>query len=194
MGYLALIQRGNHRPQCRCSSLGQPGRVGFGGVLRDGEGNWIQGCYGNIGKFDCLKPELAGLLHGLDRAWSKGVSHLVCYSDSTIALELVVVLSPPFHSYTSLIREVQEHLHRPWHVRLLNTWWEGNFAADFMAKAGAWSDQCLMLFDTFRHRACVFCPFSLLSFSFFSLLYQKKIWSLQNSELVWILNLDFFYI
>lgn len=123
------------------SSFGHLGRMGFGGVLRDGEGNWILGIYGHLGFSDCLKEELAGLLHGLDMAWSKGISDLVCYSDSQTRLALVTGRTPDFHSYLGLIKEIKERLSRNWRIRLMHTWREGNSSADLLAKTGARFDR-----------------------------------------------------
>lgn len=44
---------------------GDPPQVGFGGVLRDEDGGWVEGFYGNLGATSVLFVELQGIKHGL---------------------------------------------------------------------------------------------------------------------------------
>lgn len=64
-------------------------RVGFGGVLRNGDGAWLVGFAGNPGGSYCLCTELMAIWKDLSLAWSRGVRQLKCYSDSQLALRLI---------------------------------------------------------------------------------------------------------
>lgn len=98
------------------SCLGNPGRAGFGGILRDGSGGWMGGFAGQLGVANNFTAELVALLRGLDFAWSKGVSDLICYSDSTSVIMAVLQSVAPAHSHAGLICSIQDRLCRPWRV------------------------------------------------------------------------------
>lgn len=88
------------------SSVGNPSPASFGGLLRTGDGKWLTGCYGSIGVSENLKAELAALFHGLLMAWDFGVRDLVCYSDSSFAIELCKSPVNAHHAYAALIRGI----------------------------------------------------------------------------------------
>lgn len=64
------------------SSLGNHGVSGFGGLIRNSNGAWIQGFAENIGFSNILHAELLGVYYGLVMAWEVGCSELWCYFDS----------------------------------------------------------------------------------------------------------------
>lgn len=68
------------------SNLVNLGPSVFGGLLRNEEGHWLHGFYGNIGVTSNLHAELMVLFHGLSPTWEKGVRNLICYSDSLYSL------------------------------------------------------------------------------------------------------------
>lgn len=119
------------------SSFGNPGISGFGGVLRRHDGSWIYGFGGNIGFSSILQAELLALYHGLRVAWDQGHRHLVCYSDSTLAIQLVNTTVNPWHLFAPIISNIKDLMARDWHLQLSHTWREANATADFMAKMGA---------------------------------------------------------
>lgn len=53
------------------SCFGNPGRAGFGGVLRNQDGVWIQGFCGYAGIYNNIHVELLAIHHGLLLAWNK---------------------------------------------------------------------------------------------------------------------------
>lgn len=84
-----------------------------------------------------LKAELAVICFGLHQAWEHGSRHLVCYSDSTLALGLSLHPSSANHAYAPLISVIKDMLGRDWVVELTHTLREGNESADILAKMGA---------------------------------------------------------
>lgn len=124
-------------PNVDGSSLGNPGRAGFGGLLRNLDGAWLLGFAGTIGVSTSLHAELCALYHGLLVAWSRGYRRLTCYSDSQIAIDLLKNEVPKFHQQAALICSIKDLLQRQWEVSILHTLREGNQCADFMAKLGA---------------------------------------------------------
>lgn len=47
------------------SSFGNPGRTGFGGLLREDDGTWIAGFIGYVGFSTNVHAELMAILYGL---------------------------------------------------------------------------------------------------------------------------------
>ncbi|GJX21604.1 polynucleotidyl transferase, ribonuclease H-like superfamily protein 1 [Tanacetum coccineum] len=76
-----------------CRSIpGEPqmrGPSGFGGVLRDNRGEWVQGFRGFIGVSDCLTAEFHGIYYGLLLLAKLGYRGSVLESDSSAAIEWI---------------------------------------------------------------------------------------------------------
>jgi hypothetical protein len=66
------------------SSIGNPGISGFGGLIRNADGGWVHGFFGNIGHTNILHAELMLL------AWDLNIKDLWCYSDSMMAIKLII--------------------------------------------------------------------------------------------------------
>ncbi|GAU24890.1 hypothetical protein TSUD_116140 [Trifolium subterraneum] len=71
------------------SSIGNPGVSGFGGLIRNSDGAWVQSFVGNIGFSNILPAELLAVYHGLALAWELDIKELWCYSDSMIVIKLL---------------------------------------------------------------------------------------------------------
>ncbi|XP_057444905.1 uncharacterized protein LOC130737157 [Lotus japonicus] len=110
---------------------------GYGGCLRDASGRWLGGFMGFGKDASVLAMELLAIFRGLRLAWDRGFRRVVCYSDSLLAVSLI--LRPPsmFHEHAGLISSICGLLRREWSVRVLHTLREGNACADCLAKAGA---------------------------------------------------------
>ncbi|CAJ2654735.1 unnamed protein product [Trifolium pratense] len=72
------------------SSLGNPGIPDFGGLIRNNDDVWIHGFAGNIGFSNILHVELLTIYYGLVMAWEFGITKLWCYSDSKVAIKLIL--------------------------------------------------------------------------------------------------------
>ncbi|XP_057419022.1 uncharacterized protein LOC130713254 [Lotus japonicus] len=119
------------------SSLGNPGAAGIGGVVRSEHGNWLLGYAGSIGEADSLLAELVSILRGLEVCWDHGYRQVDLFSDSLLALGLIMDLHPVFHRYAAIIGRIKTLLQRSWQVRCQHILREGNSVADFLAKYGA---------------------------------------------------------
>ncbi|MCI15795.1 ribonuclease H protein, partial [Trifolium medium] len=97
------------------SSIGNLGVSGFGGLIRNSDGEWVHGFAGNIGFSNILHAELLAVYHDLVLAWELNIKDLWCYSDSKTVIKLL-----------------SDH-----RVRLVHTLRERNTCADFLAKIGA---------------------------------------------------------
>jgi ribonuclease HI len=119
------------------SSLGNPGPSGFGGVLRHSNGDWIFGFVGTVGISTILHVELLAIYNGLKVAWDQGHRNIICYSDSTLSLQLIDGKVNPWHHYASILANITELVKRNWSICFRHTKREANSVADFLAKTGA---------------------------------------------------------
>ena len=71
------------------SSFGNPSTAGFGGLLRNADGDWIVGFSGYCGVVDNLCAELLALRRGLKLAWDYGYRQLICEIDCLEIVRLV---------------------------------------------------------------------------------------------------------
>lgn len=94
------------------SSFRNPGRAGFGGLVRRIDGSWVSGFSGSIGFSDNWHAELSALLHGLQLAWNEGIRNLLCYTDSMNTINLIRDPLPLFHKYAVLLQDICEFLQR----------------------------------------------------------------------------------
>lgn len=79
--------------------LGDPSRLGFGGLGWDSVGNFLFGFYGNMGH--------ASILHGLEVCWNQGCCKLICYSDSKTLTYLLQRDIPFYHRYGNELLEIK---------------------------------------------------------------------------------------
>jgi ribonuclease HI len=120
------------------SSFGNPGNAGFGGLLRNDMGIWIQGFSGSCGRASNLLAELSAIWKGLQIAWDLGYRSIIMESDSRTALDLIVDTNQnDFHPYANLLSLIRKLYSLPWVVSFNHTLREGNECADWFAKFGA---------------------------------------------------------
>ncbi|GAU46201.1 hypothetical protein TSUD_401610 [Trifolium subterraneum] len=127
------------------SCLGDPGRVGFGGLIR--KGNRVDGFSGFLGISNTTFAELMAILHGLRIARNLSCNHIYCYSDSQTVLDLISKDFSTFHHYVAIIAKIQDFLKMEWEARLLHTLREGNTSSDFLAKFGSTNDDKLTIWE-----------------------------------------------
>jgi len=64
------------------SFLSNLGRSGFGGLIRNNNGDWLLGFYGFCGINSCLVAELYVIFHGLHIVYDAGHMNIILKSDS----------------------------------------------------------------------------------------------------------------
>jgi ribonuclease HI len=123
------------------SSLGNPGVSGFGGLIRNSDGAWVHGFYGNLGVSNILHAELMAIYKGLLLAWEMNIKELWCYSDSKTAISLITEPVDEWHHYAAIIHNIKDIITRDWQVIVSHTLREGNVCADYLAKHGAHNNE-----------------------------------------------------
>lgn len=123
------------------SCLGAPIRAGYGGILRNSAGFFLQGFSGFIeATTDILFAELTAIHKGLLMAAENGIEEMICYTDSLLSVKLLTNSSSRFHAYAVLIQDIQDLLLST-NFSIQHCRREGNQCADFMAKLGAISNE-----------------------------------------------------
>lgn len=74
-------------------SIDNHGLSDFAGLVHRGDGEWLHGFAGNLGRTNSLHDELVALLHGLTIAWDKAYRNVTYYSDSKNSLHLIKATS-----------------------------------------------------------------------------------------------------
>ncbi|GER25703.1 ribonuclease H [Striga asiatica] len=113
------------------------GPSGFGAVLRNHEGVWIEGNSGNIGITDNTLAKVIAILEGLSLAMARQCTALTCYSESQEALRLVNTTSVTNHVMGGLIMNIRDKISSIENIRFFHLWRERNSVADLLARRGA---------------------------------------------------------
>jgi len=69
---------------------------------------------------------LFALAHGIEFAWSKGISTLLCKSDSKVSHEMVSSGVSSLHPYAALVDRIYSFKNRQWNISFTHTYLEGN--------------------------------------------------------------------
>ena len=118
------------------ASLGNPGKAGGGGVIRDCEGRWMRGFARSIGVTTSIMAEFWALRDDLLLAGQIGVQNLVIELDAKVVVELVQSMSSSNAFYSSLLADCKSLLGRFQHYKVQHAFREVNWVADALAKLG----------------------------------------------------------
>jgi len=125
------------------SSLSNPGRSGFGGLIRNNNGDWLLGFSGFCSITSCLAAELYAIFHGLRIAYDAGHMNIILESDSRMTFDLIMSDVQAHHPHAPLISQIVQLQHRDWIVNFHHTLRQGNECADWLAKHGTSSSDAL---------------------------------------------------
>jgi len=92
------------------SALTNPGKGGYGGLVRNFEGKFQFAFYGSVGLFNILHAEIHTLMIGIKLCWEAGYKKLVCFSDSLHVVQLLSKKVSRLHHYANLLELIQIYL------------------------------------------------------------------------------------
>jgi len=127
------------------SAQTNPGMAGFGGLIRDFDGQFMRGFHGNIGYSNILHAEILALMHGIQICWDEGLRDIICYTDSMHTIHLVQYADVSTHHYGNEITIIRKYMAKDWTFQLRHTPREGNMCVDFLAKLGTRSTSDLLI-------------------------------------------------
>jgi ribonuclease HI len=87
-----------------------------------------------VGISTILHVELLAIYHGLKVAWDQGYRNIICYSDSTLSIQLVEGEVSPWHHYASILANIKALVKRNWSICFKHTMREANTVADLLAR------------------------------------------------------------
>ena len=94
------------------SFFGNPGCTNFGGLIRNNNGSWLVGLFGYVGVGSNLLLKLLSIKFGLQLAWDRGLTKVICDLDSMDSLRLIQEDSIGFHKFSAIITEIKDFLSR----------------------------------------------------------------------------------
>lgn len=109
--------------------------AGAGGLLRDSAGAWLGGFVQNLGICSSIRAELWAVYTGLTMAWNMGFSKVILEVDSQCVLDLIGKGCEDTNPNAPLVTSIRQVITRDWTVRLQHIYREGNFCADWLARA-----------------------------------------------------------
>jgi ribonuclease HI len=130
------------------SLLGATDSAGYGGLLRNNNGEFILGFYGAAATPSILFAELMAVLKGLQLCWENGYRRIVCCSDSLHTVNLIRDGVSVHHRFANEVFSILQLIDKDWNVVVEHTLREGNTYEDVLAKMGAQSDVPLVSFHT----------------------------------------------
>ncbi|XP_057445019.1 uncharacterized protein LOC130737284 [Lotus japonicus] len=109
--------------------------MGYGGLMRDSQGDWICGFHGFQAGGSALLSEARALKLGLQIAWDRGYKDVICNVDCRDLLR--VLDDPETWIFFPVLREIYELRMRSWNLTLSAINRDCNQPADWLAKKGA---------------------------------------------------------
>ncbi|GAU48278.1 hypothetical protein TSUD_405240 [Trifolium subterraneum] len=122
------------------SLLGSTNTAGYGGLLRNIDGEFIWGFYGDAAIQSILFAEIMAIWYGLKLGWKRGFRKVLRCSDSLLSINLIKDGVTIHHCLANEIHCIRKLLENDWEVILTHTFREGNACADVLAKLGVVSD------------------------------------------------------
>ena len=127
------------------SALGNTGRVGGGGVIKDHDGHWLKGYARPLGCTNSCMAELWALRDGLLIAKEMGINNLIIELDALSVVLLMnnntanLLIEPLLTDCRNLVREIPNK-------QIVHIYREANQCADALAKLGASSLDSFVIF------------------------------------------------
>lgn len=103
------------------SAITNPGRTGYGGLVRNKDGEFLVGFYGSAGISHISHAEMLALLQGIWLCREMGFSAIQCYSDSANTIRMIKEGVPPTHQEANEVATIKQLLTLDWRVELHHT-------------------------------------------------------------------------
>ena len=126
-------------------SLGNPGKSGGGGVLRDSSGDMVFGFSIPLGELTSLQTEAKSLIHGVQQCVLRGFSRVQVQVDSLLLANILRGKSKCLWVIRLEIDTIQATCELDWTVG--HCYREANQVADALAKVGA-SDSGTLIYTS----------------------------------------------
>ena len=171
------LAEGWHKLNIDGVSLGNQGKVGGGGIIRDSHGRWVKGFSRSIGFTTSIVAESWALRDGLKLAIQLGCQQLEVELDAKVIVGLINsnngsnrVYSPLLHDYSTLLTRLLQ-------VRVAHVFREANKCTGLLVKRGFSMQEEFTIFETPPQQILFLClPRICMVFIFVG--WQAQLWSL----------------
>ena len=123
------------------ASIGNPSKMGGGGVIRDCHGDWVKGYSRAIGYATSVLAEWWALRDGLILAIQLGITHLDVELDAKVIVEMLNGIENPNRIYSPLLNDCRSLIARLVQVQVGHVFREAN---QFLAKRGCSMTEILL--------------------------------------------------
>ena len=114
--------------------MGNPGRVGGGGTIRNSNGEWVSGYARAIGTTTSVVIELWALRDDLNLCISLNLQAMEIELDVKLVVELISKEESQLNSNDVIVADCREGLKKIPRVRVLHCYREANKCADALAR------------------------------------------------------------
>ena len=119
------------------SSMGNPGRAGGGGIIRNAEGKWIKGYARSIGNTTSIAAELWALRDGIQLCLELNLPAVIIELDAMLVVNLLRSTNHNPNGNNNLVADCREGLARIPKVKIQHCYREANKCVDALARRGA---------------------------------------------------------
>ena len=127
--------------------MGNLGKVGGEGLIRDSCGRWIKGYMRYFGINTSIIAEFWALRDGLTLASQLGITHLAVELDAKVVVDLILSRKTPNGSYTSLLNDCRYLLRQFQQTVIRHVFREANRGVDSLAKGACSLTSDFVIFD-----------------------------------------------
>ncbi|KAK9990739.1 hypothetical protein SO802_025724 [Lithocarpus litseifolius] len=138
---------GWHKLNTDGASLGNPGKAGGGGLIRNSDGVWIRGYSRSIGYTTSVMAELWALRDGLSLAIQLGIRNLVVELDAKVIVKMLNNADNSNKKFSPLLFDCRSLMARFTQVQVAHVFREANRCADYLAKNGCCMREDFVIFD-----------------------------------------------
>ena len=119
------------------SSMGNPGRAGGGGIIRNEEGKWIKGYARSIGNMTSIAAELWALRDGIQLCLELNLPAVIIELDAMLVVNLLRSTNHNPNGNNNLVADCREGLARIPKVKIQHCYREANKCVNALARRGA---------------------------------------------------------
>jgi len=126
--------------------MGNPGRVGGGGIIYDSKGDWVSGYARAIGFTTSVAAELWALRDGINLCIDLNLENVIIELDVKLVVDLLMKDERSSNGNEVIIADYKEGLKRIPRVRIQHCFREANKCANALARKGAVSPHDFVVF------------------------------------------------
>ena len=125
---------GWHKLNTNRASLGNPGKAGSGGLIRNSEGRWIRVFLRSIGYMTSVMAKLWALRDGLTLAIQLGIRWLEVELDAKVIVEMLNIVDSSNKKFSPLLLDCRSHIASLTQVQVAQVYREVNRCAEFFGQ------------------------------------------------------------